>query len=381
MSRNRFREIKKYLHLNDNAKIDKSMKMYKLQKYFDQLNKNFQKFGIFSAKLSLDEMMVRYYGRHPSKMFMRGKPIKFGFKLWCLCSASGYLYNFIPYCGKSSNDSDTGPLGTRVICQLTDIIQQCERHEIYFDNFFTSVNVLSMLKNKNLKATGTVRETRTNKCPLMNSKDMLKQQERGYFDHRFDTNNEVLVVKWKDSKVVNVASNFGGLHPLGSAKRYSQKEKKVVNIPIPKLIQDYNNGMGGVDLLDKQISLYRIRIRSKKWWWPLFTQMIDITVVNAWRIYQIISGKNIPLLQFRRKIVLFYLSKNTNSAPHKRGRRSTQAAGGRVSDDIRFDPGNHLIIPIATQRRCAMCGKKTTRICGRCEVPLHDRCFAEFHAK
>jgi hypothetical protein len=73
--------------------------------------------------------------------------------------------------------------------------------------------------------------------------------------------------------------------------------------------------------------------------------MIDIRTVNVWRIYQIISAKNIPLLQFRRKIVLFYLSKNSDSAPHK----SSKQIGGRVSQDIRYDPGNHLIIPIETQ--------------------------------
>jgi hypothetical protein len=78
----------------------------------------------------------------------------------------------------------------------------------------------------------------------VDSKQLLKKEERGYLDHRFDTNNEVLVVKWKDSKVVKVASNFCGIHRLGSAKRYSQKDKKVINIPVPKLIQNYNNGMG-----------------------------------------------------------------------------------------------------------------------------------------
>jgi hypothetical protein len=136
-------------------------------------------FGVFSSKLSLDEMMVRYYGRHPSKMFMRGKPIKFGFKLGCLCSAFGYLNNLIPYCGKSSNESDTvGPLGTRVICQLADIIQHCDGHEIYFDNFFTSVDVLAMQKTKNFKATGTVRETRTNKCGL---KTIAQKRREGLF--------------------------------------------------------------------------------------------------------------------------------------------------------------------------------------------------------
>ena len=81
MPRNRFREIKKFIHLNDNSKIDKTDKMYKLRLYFDILKKEFGKFGVFHSELSIDEMMVRYYGKHPAKMFLRGKPIKFGYKI------------------------------------------------------------------------------------------------------------------------------------------------------------------------------------------------------------------------------------------------------------------------------------------------------------
>ncbi|CAH2109195.1 unnamed protein product [Euphydryas editha] len=60
-------------------------------------------FGIFSHNLSIDEEMVPYFGRHGYKMFIKGKPVRFGFKLWCLCSSNGYLYQFIPYGGKNSN--------------------------------------------------------------------------------------------------------------------------------------------------------------------------------------------------------------------------------------------------------------------------------------
>lgn len=44
--------------------------------------------------------------------------------------------------------------------------------------------------------------------------------------------------------------------------------------------------MGGVDLLDSLIGLYRINLKSKKWYHKVFGQLIDITVVNAWLIYK-----------------------------------------------------------------------------------------------
>ena len=136
--------------------------------------------------------------------------------------------------------------------------------------------------------------------------------------------------------------------------------------------------MSSVDILDKQVSLYRTRIRGKKWWFPVFTQFLDITVVNARRLYQEASGdKSMLLLNARRKIVLSYLSKPSSN--HKRSKRKSSISKNIVGKAIRLDEGNHFVQP--TQRRCAMCGKKTKRFCTRCQVPLHDKCFQEFHSK
>ena len=34
--------------------------------------------------LDVDESMISYYGKHSAKQFIRVKPIRFGFNLWCL---------------------------------------------------------------------------------------------------------------------------------------------------------------------------------------------------------------------------------------------------------------------------------------------------------
>jgi len=41
-------------------------------------------------------------------------------------------------------------------------------------------------------------------------------------------------------------------------------------------IHDYNQGMGGVDRMDQNISQYRIQIRSKKLWWPYIPEVTYI---------------------------------------------------------------------------------------------------------
>ena len=43
-------------------------------------NASLQKFEIFAEDLSVDEQMMPYLERHLCKMFIRGKPIRFGCK-------------------------------------------------------------------------------------------------------------------------------------------------------------------------------------------------------------------------------------------------------------------------------------------------------------
>ena len=47
-----------------------------------------------------------------------------------------------------------------------------------------------------------------------------------------------------------------------------------------KVISEYNKGMGGVDLFDMLLGSYRQNLRSKKWWWPLFVNALNIAVVG-----------------------------------------------------------------------------------------------------
>lgn len=92
MPRNRFVRLKR----NKNDKFSKVTPLNNL------MNAKFMQFGIFSHNLSIDEQMIAYFGRHSCKMFIKGKPIRFGFKYWALCSAEGYLYSFIPYGGANA---------------------------------------------------------------------------------------------------------------------------------------------------------------------------------------------------------------------------------------------------------------------------------------
>ena len=68
------------------------------------------------------------------------------------------------------------------------------------------------------------------------------------------------------------------------------------------MVESYNKYMGGVNLHNRYFSEYRPRLRSKKWWWCLFSNFLNMSVVAAWRLHKEIGG-TMNHLQFQREIV------------------------------------------------------------------------------
>lgn len=94
----------KVLHLADNSTMPQdgsADKYYKVRPLFDIANQNFSKMPI-PTTMSVDEHMVRYFGRHSTKKFVRGKPIRYGFEIFGIASPGGFLHHAEPSCGKST---------------------------------------------------------------------------------------------------------------------------------------------------------------------------------------------------------------------------------------------------------------------------------------
>lgn len=72
---------------------------------------------------------------------------------------------------------------------------------------------------------------------------------------------------------------------------------KTIQVQRPHCIGQYNMFIGGT---------YRISLRGKKWWWCLFTWLIDVTIQNEWILYEK-TGGILSQLEFKRDIVQTYL--------------------------------------------------------------------------
>ena len=298
MRRNKFEAILQNLHFADNTKID-SDRYYKIRPLFTELNKSFKLLAP-TPSLSIDESMIKYYGKHSTKQFIRGKPIRFGFKLFSMASPAGYLYHAEPYCGSDTQlHHPSFGLGGNVVLTLAQVCDVPEGSKLFFDNWFTSLQLLDELKSDGIGATGTIRADRCCGAPL-NEKKELQRLVRGSASYASDGSN--VIVRWYDNAVVSVATNCFVNDSIKAAPRWSRKERKKVLVSMPEMIHSYNRNMGGVDLFDQFIANYRIKIRSKKWWWPFFSWSIDACIVNGWLLYQSIKTGSLSLLDFRREV-------------------------------------------------------------------------------
>ena len=77
------------------------------------------------------------------------------------------------------------------------------------------------------------------------------------------------------------------------------------------LVKLYNNGTGGVDVMDRLLGSYRPSIGGKKWYWPFVINDLNVSVVAAWRLHCALATKPMSHLAFRREIALCLLKTPT----------------------------------------------------------------------
>ena len=104
----------------------------------------------------------------------------------------------------------------------------------------------------------------------------------------------------------------------------------------------YNKGMGWVDLLDMPLVSYRPKLRSRKWWWPLFSNALNIALVVAYKLYKHVSPepleKQLTHLKFRVEIAEV-MARGDHALPMQRLGGPT----AKVPNQIRFDAINHYL--------------------------------------
>lgn len=149
------------------------------------------------------------------------------------------------------------------------------------------------------------------------------------------------------------------------------------------MIQQYNESMGGVDLLDSLLSKHSNKMKSKRWYLYIFWHTIRIMLVNAWLSYRrlclIMNVQKKNVLNQRRFQSTLATSLIDVNASKKRGRPSLETEAGLAkrqpsqhhpSPDVRKDGYMHFPVTAETRLRCKLCGQKTCVACEKFNVNL-----------
>lgn len=413
---NKFEKIRRVLHFNDNNNhlpIDHPQhdRLHKLRPIIDHLNEKFSSIPL-TQRLSIDEQMCSTKMGHFLKQYLPNKPHKWGFKLFVLCSLTGFAYRFIIYSGKEKedrlpNEPDIGVVSHTVI-KLARIIPRKCNHIIYHDNFYTSLPLMYYFAKEGIQCVGTVQRNRLGKnCKLPSKQDVMKKQvPRGSYVE-FTTHVDgvdIASVSWKDNKQVVLLSTYVGAEPVESIERYDKAEKKKISIDCPKIVKEYNAHMGGVDLMDSFLGRYRIKVKTRKWYMRIFYHLLDVAIINSWVLYKSVEtkkglepGKLMNLAEFRTELA-DVLCTYGDVSPPTRGRPSNSsivAAGPQAKRkkgcqvlpavDVRRDNIGHNQVKTESRMRCMRPGCKLQSFikCTKCNVFLCSKkgndCFNLFH--
>ncbi|XP_044730485.1 piggyBac transposable element-derived protein 3-like [Chrysoperla carnea] len=418
MSQKKFEKVRSIIHFADNTKcLPKEHpdydRLYRIRPLIETLNHVFGTVPM-DQRLSIDEQMCATKMSHYIKQYLPNKPHKWGFKLYLICSLQGYAHKFELYAGGGNKNTaslpgepDLGESGNTVI-RLARMVPRHVNHIIYFDNFYTSLPLLTYLAKEGIYSLGTVRVNRVRNSKLPDKRTIMKKNvARGFYEENVANvdGTEVSAVVWKDNKPVNLLSTYVGAEPATTVSRFDKRRKERVEIPCPKIIREYNTHMGGVDLLDSFIGRYHITMKSRKWTMRLFYHFLDLCVINSWVMYkkvhnQLGTSKLLNLAQFRLDVAETLCQTGLPISGCKRGRPSTSSIQAQLemkrsrtsaqsvpSKNVRLDQTSHWSVWLEKQQRCKYpkCTGYTFKKCEKCQVSLCDtkqkNCYYKYHTE
>ncbi|KAK3509386.1 hypothetical protein QTP70_033167, partial [Hemibagrus guttatus] len=202
------------------------------------------------GRVCIDEQMIPFTSRCPIRQFVPGKPYPTGLKVFVLASPDGLMLDFEIYQGKDTFADQRMGIGAAAVLRMVETFPTGSH--LYFNRYFTSVNLMDELLAKGLLATGTITKNHLPKTCRLPDDKQLKREGRGA---------SVMVVRRSPELAIKMVRR-------------------------PAVIREYNVNMGGVDLCDRMLSFYRIASRTKKWTMRVIAHFFDVAITNSWIQYK-----------------------------------------------------------------------------------------------
>ena len=125
----------------------------------------------------------------------------------------------------------------------------------FFDNFFSSTNLMKMLLEQETYSCGTTRANRKN-WPTEFRKPTVLKLKRG--ESRKMQHENVTAVVWQDKRVVLHLSTNSDPWTDSLVTRKTGKGNEGIEIACPQAVINYTKHMGGVDVSDQRHEYYGV---------------------------------------------------------------------------------------------------------------------------
>lgn len=191
--------------------------------------------------------------------------------MFTLATPLGIMLDFDMYIGKDTC-KNYGLGISKNFLHLAEVLPKNQNFKIHTNNWFTSLYLAVALRKEGHHFLGTCRSNRIGKCTLKNEKD-LKKSERGSYDYKVET-------------LINIVTTYAKIKPVTKCKRWCREDKLHVDVDRPITVTKYNQLMGGVNLCDLLLEMYKINIPSRIWYTRIFYCALGVAVVNSWLLYR-----------------------------------------------------------------------------------------------
>lgn len=256
MSFNRFCAIKRFIRFDNGSTRPERMKTSKTAAIDDiwlMLQQNLSAAYFPHDALTVDEQLFAYRGRTRFTQYIPPKPAKYGIKIWWLCDSKTYYpLKGIIYAGKLPGQDREVNQGQKIVFQLVEPYLNTGR-TVYADNFFSSLDLATILLRQKTGFVGTVRSNKTFIPP-----EFQKNSARPICSTLFGCcERDVSLISYvpKKNKAVLLLST---MHYTCDVDTDSQKHK-------PLAILDYNSNKSGVDTMDQMLGTYTCKRSTNRW--------------------------------------------------------------------------------------------------------------------
>jgi hypothetical protein len=333
------------------------------------LNHSFPQHWNPGRHIALDESMVSFRGRSDIKQFVPGKPHPHGYKIWVLANEN-YMLQFQLYQGKAA----AGPSIHDMVLQLTHLYRN-NNHVLYIDTLFTSPTLLASLFNVGIRVCGSVKRNRIG-MPSADELPPARLSAIARGAHVQMQRDGVTLCAWRDKKLILLLYNHIDPKLQTSMTRWGE-DGATYQLGCPQAISDYFHHARAVDVINQLHYSYLPGRKSRKCWTRLVWWLIDICILNAFRLWQVQHPDELHL-DFRLQLAHELMECLPSARRPQRTAHGPASAASLAKD--------HYSIISAQERDCVVCStrsrqrKQTNYMCAACSrhMCIGD-CFSYYH--